>query len=277
MSRIISWSYYRGSRTEKESLTIYYADNEEVAKFVEEHGFFSKHYGYPLIPGIRKVYNEGYTTKSMKHGKLHSNLLEKHPELERKILTKEKPFVNFFDSYYFDFSSYEMDNLISYFPEVEKNDFKKLIECKSFIKKELFINPDFINAFNRFITFQVRSYSSFKSKLSNILLSCKYQDRDFFEYLTETFEIVKSLSEEISVVGQKAYLLTLKPGQVDLIAKFGTTLKSSSIAEWTGEKLIVDFENKDTDFSKIEIYPKENMIVKIVDVSTFDEKTKLYY
>lgn len=276
MKKVISWFYYRGSRTEKESLKVYYADNDEVAKFIEENEFFSNKYGKPLIPGITEIYKEGYTTKSINHGKLHLEFLEKYPDLRNKITKREIPFIDFFDSYYFNFSLSDINSLINYFPNTEKEDFKNLIQCNRCIKKELFVNPEFITAFDKFIKSQARS-NSFKVNFSKILLACKSQDKNFFDYLNDTFESVKSLSEEISIIDQKAYLFTLNPGKVNLSTSFGTLLKSSNIAEWTGEKLIIDFEDIEADFSKIEIYPKENMIVKIVDEATFTEKTKLYF
>lgn len=95
--------------------------------------------------------------------------------------------------------------------------------------------------------------------------------RDLRIYFPDLYDkVVKdtnyvNMEHRISFVGKKAYLKTLKPGKVKFNYK---------IWEWNGEKLCIKGKNFDgnlEDDELIELTPKENTCVEIIDNDTVDE------
>lgn len=272
MSKVISWKYYAGDKTTKESLVVYYAKDEETEKIVTEKGFFSLQYGVPSIPGISSSRKEGFTKKSTNHGKMFLDMKSTYPDLENKIKQKQSQFENYLDYYFINIGTWSIRNvLVHLFPLKEKRTLESLIEG-NFFKKEIFINPDFIFAFERFITKELKQIV-FQNKIKEILFEIKFKDSNFFEYLIETFEPLKILSKELTIVDKPAFLKTLKPGKV-LLNNNLLFLQVNDVAEWTGEKLILSFSDR-KDISRIEIYPEEDFVVKILEEQTFGTSSKL--
>lgn len=271
--QLISWEYKSAYQKQKEILTKYYVENEEYAKIIKQYGFFNMGtFGNVLIPGVTKTSETGYTAKASKHGELLKNmeLDEKTEKLRNFLPRKQAKFVDYADYYFFNFPSHSFDKQLTDYATKKSQHLVDSIKYDGrFIKKELFIDPDFINMLDRYLRYYSRCD---KSEYIKIFEAVKIKDPDFFDYLSLTFETIKNLNIKVDISGKKAFVKTLAPGKVLLekeICYNYSPLTKTKNAYWNGEKLQLKINSKDVGLIEIEITPNENTIVTILDESAF--------
>lgn len=270
--RLVSWSYFDGKgifsgKNEKEQLTKVYILKEEGeqllkgGKIVRLNMFKGYH-----DPYFKIVKTEGFTRRAKNYGKLKSKMLKEYPELERKLTGVSSLIMDYGEYVYID-----LPHLDNYVNPLTKD--KETFLNENFIYKENF-TPDFVKTLIEFrpralMGGVIESYR--KDDIPKFLSELKLTYPEIYQEVISTSNIAKSLVEEISYIGKKAYVKTLSNGEVEI----ELNILDKQKFYWDGKTLTNKLEMSDGNILSQSITPNENTIVKIVSDSTVNENTKL--
>lgn len=274
--RLVSWSYYDGqglfsNKSDREVMTeVFITDpkGEEVLKHGElacltTTGMFSQ-----ASDPYFKVYKKtGYTRRAKSHGKIVNDALAKHPELRNKLGGIKSKLLDY-GEYVFIGLSY-LDNYTN--PIVEQN---KAFFNKNFVYKECFTAEFLMTLINYrprdlFGNKVIESYE--KEQIPQLIIELKRKYPVLYKEIYEMSIVVQELDKEITYVGKKARLSTLKPGQVEL----QLSLLEKEVFDWDGSILIRKGKVYNGESITHYVKPSEDLIVKILDDNTVDENSDI--
>lgn len=274
--RLVSWSYYDGqglfsNKSDREVLTeVFITDpkGEDVLKRGElacltTTGMFSRA-SDPYFKVYKKI---GYTRRAKSHGKIVNDALAKYPELRNKLGGIKSKLLDY-GEYVFIGLSY-LDNYTN--PIVEQN---KAFFNKNFVYKECFTAEFLMTLINYrprdlFGSKVIESYE--KEQIPQLIIELKRKYPVLYKEIYEMSIVVQELDKEITYVGKKARLSTLKPGQVEL----QLSLLEKEVFDWDGSILIRKGKVYNGESITHYVKPSEDLIVKILDDNTVDENSDI--
>lgn len=270
--RLVSWSYFDGrglfsGKNDKEKLTKVYILKEEGEQLLKGGKIvcLNMFRGY-LDPYFKIVTTEGFTRRAKNYGKLKSKMLKKYPELERKLTGVSSSIMDYGEYVYIDLPY--LDNYVN--PLTED---KETFLNTNFIYKEKF-TPDFVKKLIEFVPRALMGgiIESYRRKdVPNFLSELKLTYPEIYQEVLSISNVAKSLVDEISYIGKKAYLNTLSNGEVEV----ELDILDKQKFYWDGKTLTNKLEMSDGNILSQSITPNENTIVKIISDSTVNENTKL--
>lgn len=270
--RLVSWSYFDGKglfsgKNDKEKLTEVYILKEEGEQLLKGGKIvcLNMFRGY-LDPYFKIVTTEGFTRRAKNYGKLKSKMLKKYPELERKLTGVSSSIMDYGEYVYIDLPY--LDNYVN--PLTED---KETFLNTNFIYKEKF-TPDFVKKLIEFVPRALMGgiIESYRRKdVPKFLGELKLTYPEIYQEVLSISNVAKSLVDEISYIGKKAYLKTLSNGEVEV----ELNILDKQKFYWDGKTLTNKLEMSDGNILSQSITPNENTIVKIISDSTVNENTKL--
>lgn len=270
--RLVSWSYFDGKglfsgKNDKEKLTEVYILKEEGEQLLKGGKIvcLNMFKGY-RDPYFKIVTTEGFTRRAKNYGKLKSKMLKEYPELERKLTGVSSSIMDYGEYVYINLP--HLDNYVNPLPKDKETFFNK-----NFIYKEKF-TPDFVKTLIEFVPRALMGgiIESYRRKdVPKFLGELKLTYPEIYQEVLSISNVAKSLVDEISYIGKKAYLKTLSNGEVEV----ELDILNKQKFYWDGKTLTNKLEMSDGNILSQSITPNENTVVKIISDSTVNENTKL--
>lgn len=264
--RLVHWSYYNGrglfaDKNTKERLTRVLITDERGEKLLEGDSLACFNsvglFGFVDDPYFKLERKEGYTTRAMKHGKMKIPMEENHPELEKQYSSVNAKVKDYVDYVFIDVAF--LGNLTN---SLTKDNDK--FYNKHFVHKEHF-NKEFLQELIDFKPKTLMGYDTIssyhKEELPEFFSEVKQKFPDLYKEALEDSEWLQSIEKELTLVGKKAKVVSLSPGDVEV----KTDNLKKEIFLWDGKKLTQGKELRSGEILHQIIAPSKDMVVTIVD------------
>lgn len=276
MKELVHWSYYGAKglfskKNDKEMLTKVYLIDERGRELVNQgHIAALTTIGFNRVddPYFKIERQQGFTPRAQKYGDLKRKMMKKYPDLHNKLKPLKCKLADYGDYIYLDLA--HIDNYVN--PIVRDND--------------SFLNVNFIHKkdFNKEFLLMLMNYKpqalmggtidSFqKEEIPEFMVEVKSKFPQLYKSVLEKSERLQEVNKEISYVGKKAKVKTLKPGKVEV----EITIIDSKTFMWNGETLSNEVRTRNGDVINQSITPSDDTVVIIIEDDTVDEFTEFIF